>query len=279
MRKTAAGWWSLVCLTVIVVANLWLPERTGSWPDAGLWIGSTAANHAPPPAFSAGTLAAWIVTMAGMVVLLVLIGIALRQRPAGVLIDNRNRISLSKLQMIGWTVMILSGIVTIAATMLAGLASAPPAIEVPDTLLTLMGISLASATATPALLSLKPGAVDTNAVPGDASWTDLVQGDDVSNADAPDITKIQQLVITLIVMGVFLFQLGDILHYGGAFRDAAGHLLPYRVALPDLGPDLAWLVGISHVGYLTYKAVPHTDKERGAATPAAAVPAGDGAVG
>jgi hypothetical protein len=230
-----------------------------------------------PLACSGHTLAAWLFTVFALIAILAQIGSAVQGRRAGVLIDNRNRMSLSKAQMLGWTVLILSGTITVSAAMLSGLESAPTRIILSTQLLTLMGISLGTAAATPALLSVKNKAeVDSNETSGEAGWSDLVKGDDTSNADAPDVSKIQQLLMTLIVMGVYMFQLGNALRYGGNFSgEGAG-----AIGLPELRDDLVWLVGLSHGGYLAYKAVPHTTSDASANPPAGAAPVvADGAVG
>jgi hypothetical protein len=280
-KKAKNGLFCLLLIVLIVAANYWLPLRNVA--------GSSGAY-----AFGGWTLIAWLITLVAMVVMLRAIGIALNDRPAGVLVDNRNRISLSKAQMIGWTVLVLSALTTLAATQLAGLDKAPTSLTISTTLLTLMGISVASVAATPALLSLKPAAVDSRDAADQARWTDLVQGDDEANKDSIDISKVQQLLISLLVMGVYLFLVGNMLRYGaGADATAAANAAGTdaatvaaaiaanagRIGLPAPSADLVWLIGISHAGYLSYKAVPHSANP---ANPAAAPPAAaddDGAVG
>mgnify|MGYP003335203781 CR=1 FL=1 len=50
-------------------------------------------------------VAAWLVTIGGTVLFIALAGRATTGRWAGIAIDNRNRISLSKFQMVAWTVL------------------------------------------------------------------------------------------------------------------------------------------------------------------------------
>lgn len=225
----------VVLVAIIILANYFFPLQAAA--DAAGRI----------PAYSGWTLAAWLVTVVAMVLILAAIGKALQDRPAGVIIDNRNRISLSKLQMIGWTVLILSGLVTLAATMLARLYGAPATLTLDGTLIALMGISTTTLVAAPGLLSLKTAPVDTRPAAENAHWTDLVQGDEAANADAPDLSKIQQVLITLIVMGIYAFMLGNMLRFG-----------PAPIGLPVLDEQLIWLIGVSHAGYLSYKAMPHS---------------------
>lgn len=242
-QQGRSGLLCLLLIAVIVAANYALPGRASAVTPAG-------------SGFGVWTWVAWLITLAAMILMLRTIGVALKDRPAGVLIDNRNKISLSKFQMIGWTVLILSGIVTLEATMLADLAKAPQSLVIDPMLLTLMGISTTSLVAAPGVLSLKPAAqVESRSNVDKARWTDLFQGDGTADADTPDLSKIQQFLITLLVMAVFAFTMGNTFRYG-----VTG---PY-LELPRLGQDLIWLIGISHAGYLTYKAMPQTGGAGGA---------------
>lgn len=206
---------------------------------------------------------------------LAVIGGLINGRPAGAFIDNRNRLSLSKLQAGAWTVLVLSGFATAAAFN----ASVPSdyqtvtalAVAIPGELLLAMGISATSLVATPALLSLKSdedphpdavaqatrrtgvavvsnGKVATKFSPDEASWADLVTGDEVGNAGTPDLGKIQQCIITLILLAAYadyVFQ---------ALAAPSGLIS----SLPTLDKSFVWLMGISHASYLAYKAAPHT---------------------
>jgi hypothetical protein len=68
-----------------------------------------------------------------------------------ILIDRRNMVSLSKLQMAIWTILVVSGFVTIAALKTAFQIPNPLDIGIPETLWALMGISTASFIGSPLL--------------------------------------------------------------------------------------------------------------------------------
>lgn len=68
-----------------------------------------------------------------------------------ILIDRRNMVSLSKLQMAIWTILVISGFVTIAALKTAFQIPNPLDIGIPETLWVLMGISTASFIGSPLL--------------------------------------------------------------------------------------------------------------------------------
>ena len=91
--------------------------------------------------------------------------------------------------------------------------------------------------------------------PRDASVSDLFKGDEVVSAAYLDLGKVQVFFFTLIVVFAYAAEIGDIL-YG----------MPHPIrALPDLSTGIVALLGISHAGYLTSKAVPSNpaDYDRG----------------
>jgi hypothetical protein len=213
---------------------------------------------------------------AGLMLLAILmVGDALNGRPTGLIIDNRNRMSLSKLQMLVWTIVVVSALIVYASynVRLMIPTGEPLDIVIPPPLLFAMGIAATSFIATPAILSMKAqqtpaqADVDTaNAAPGtlqntgkvfgrtspsDASWTDLFQGDEVGNFDSPDLSKIQQVAITLLLIGIYCGQIVTLF----VGLPAKGPLL---TTLPVLGQQFVVLMGISHASYLAYKAAPHT---------------------
>jgi uncharacterized RDD family membrane protein YckC len=219
----------------------------------------------------------FLVLMALMLVEFMLLGWLINKRPAGAFIDNRNRISLSKLQAAGWTVVVLSGFATaaaynIATAMYEDTSITALAIVIPGELLIAMGISATSLVATPALLTMKseqPEASEAKMDAArdklgneiqqngkllirnsstDASWSDLVTGEEVGNAGSPDLGKIQQAAITMLLLGCYIAYV---------YADLAGSQETIR-SLPTLDKSFVWLLGISHASYLAYKAAPHT---------------------
>lgn len=134
-----------------------------------------------------------------------------------------------------------------------------------------MGISATSLVATPALLSLKAdedpqddaaakaslrtgtnvvanGKLANKASPAQASWADLVTGEEIGNVGTPDLGKIQQVLITLILLGA----------YAGYVFENFSLVSGVIGSLPQLDKSFVWLLGISHASYLAYKAAPHT---------------------
>jgi hypothetical protein len=199
----------------------------------------------------------------------------------GVFIDDRNRISLSRLQMFAWFLLILP--VLLAGLMHnVGLAGEDPPLDViiPGSVLALMGISLTSMAASPLARSLKrTGVADrseskktieamntraglevrritrgtelANVSPNDALWSDVVSGEETGNGALVDLGKLQNLYITvalLLAYGTLLY--GTLGTLGEQVRFAG---------LPPLSEGLVALLGVSHAGYLTYKVAPHSN--------------------
>ena len=205
----------------------------------------------------------------------------------GLLIDDRNKMSLSRLQLTLWTVVILSGLVTAALSNVAAGFEHPLDITIPEELLLLMGISTTSLVASPLIRSNKrigPRAqeqlaenignlaeqegVDTNEVterlreprgvevgnrsPRHARWSDLFRGEEAGNAAHLDLGKVQNFYFTLILVISYAVVLAT------EFGIGAGVL-----EMPALSVGAVTMLGISHAGYLTYKATPHTSRQAG----------------
>ena len=192
----------------------------------------------------------------------------------GAFIDERNMISLSRFQMLVWTVLVLSayGAITISRAQTDPTTALD--VGVPQTLWILMGISTTSLVGSPLLKNTKrdpglalgaddqaealdnqreglaehvrvEGRIVSKKRIGDARWSDLFIGEEVSNVAHLNLAKIQMFFFTVLV----------VLSYGVA----VGKLLVSTnspAALPDVGEGMLALFGISHGGYLIDKAVP-----------------------
>jgi hypothetical protein len=195
----------------------------------------------------------------------------------GLLIDERNKISLSRLQTTIWTLLILSALF-IAALSNVRLGQADPlAIAIPTTLWMLVGISTTSLVGSPLVLSTKKGrSANTNEIqqtlnllaqqnvnigsvanlgqvivntnPKNARWADLFTGEETGNAAQFDLAKIQMFYFTFILVLVYAVTLGLLFEQPETIISA----------FPDLSQGMLTLLGISHVVYLTNKIVPHS---------------------
>jgi len=197
----------------------------------------------------------WFVAILVLLLLAGLAGRASKHGWLGILIDGRGRYSLNHLQIVMWTVLVLS-------TMLAlFFYSRPPTLQafaIPNTLLLLMGISVGSAATAGAIKSgkaVKNAAVQVQGilpaaavVPGGALFIPPHPAQVVLQEEGPlidqvvDVTKFQNLIFTL-VLGVT---------YVVLLLDSVGVGTPGYPNL-DAAPNLLWLLGISHAGYLAGK--------------------------
>jgi hypothetical protein len=196
----------------------------------------------------------------------------------GLLIDSRNKLSLSRLQMLMWTVVILSSFLAAVLINIEKQYPEPMSISVPPELWLLMGISTTSLVSSPLILNLKKsqsaseekkawafeqlarqavditkiaihGQIVVNQTPQAAQWSDLFRGSETGNAGQLDIGKLQMFFFTLVL----------VLAYGSGlaalFNDNAERI----AALPAIDSGMLTLLGISHAGYLVSKAIPYSE--------------------
>ncbi|MGA2042517.1 MAG: hypothetical protein ABSG83_04005 [Roseiarcus sp.] len=268
----------------------------------------------------------WVAVTATLVALCALAGYLVNSRFDGILIDDRNRVSLSRLQWVAWFVVLISGYFTesIANVVIHWGATAPPTDPFPTIapeLLGLIGIASASPVASsmivvnkkqaspgldaqdaqnaqaaqtaraaqaalgpqaaqnaqpaqdpqaaedaqaaqdpqavPAPPAIQPmasddaptrqGAMDANKTTDEASWADLYLGEEVANRYVVDISRLQNLVFTVLLIGVYL---------GGLWVKLAEVPKEGFASLPEVGQSFVWLLGVSHAAYLTSKAAP-----------------------
>jgi hypothetical protein len=226
-----------------------------------------------------GRLPLW--TFLGLGALLALFtivtGWAITGEVGGALIDPRKgRMSLSRLQVLAWTILVLSAYLNAFVVNIAAGRHDPLDVAIPGELLIAMGISLASLTGAQAVLGYKqsvhgtsvqtpelgvdlvPGAEVRTATEEDvrasvlkgrrARWRDVFMGDSAEASDSLDLGKVQMFYITVaLVVG-----------YGIAVATA---FTPIKVGadggiatLPALNQAFVALLGLSHAGYLTAKA-------------------------
>lgn len=194
----------------------------------------------------------------------------------GLLIDQRNVISLARFQMAVWTVIVLSAFLMAAIYNVFTGVDEPLSIQIPSQLWWLMGMSTTSLVGTPLLLGDKAkkkpseealeatkqllqksgesdadthavGQVLANTSPDLARWSDMFTGDETSNGAHLDLAKLQMFFFTLVIA----------MTYVAALWRTFAHAQPDGITqFPELNGSAVALLGISHVGYLSNKAVP-----------------------
>jgi len=245
-----------------------------------------AFNKAPAEgALDWARLAAWSLCLAGLGAVFAQVGFEVRGRFGGVLVDERNRYSLSRLQMVLWTGIVLS---TLYVLFVANAVRGTPAFESAEIaldphLVALMGFSVATFVLSPMALSRKTdvpasvmsvekaneelgttqklstpvwaaGSVLMKGAPADARLSDLIRGEDVGDAATVDLPRTQMLLMTLVVVIGFTAAIVKRLATGPLLLDS----------LPNITETLLLLILVSHSGYLAGKLIPTTGSTSGA---------------
>lgn len=228
-----------------------------------------------------GRAETWFVTLALLAGALVVAGYAIRGRWSGIFIDRDNRISLSRFQLILWTVLLVSALFTAGLTnAMPPPDAAPLMIAIPREIWALLGLGAFTAVAAPAIKDSKRGpAASPVLAPGptmavaaktleldqglkalptfdnrvmvkasseDARWIDLIMGD-YEGAAYVDVSKLQQLAFTLVLIVIYTMGLW-------AVMSAAGNIHKF----PDVDGGFLALLAISHAAYLADKQVAAT---------------------
>ena len=229
---------------------------------------------------------AWLVSSGAFAALFSQWGEFLKGDLSGLLIDRRNRYSLSRLQMLLWTVLTIPAIaVALGSNALrASDVGVFPELILDWNLVLLMGISLSSFVLAPTALAVRmqvtpsadtlvqsraqvatasnvatanvssAGAVVFKAQAADARMIDLVMGEEVGNSGTFDLARIQMLAITIIVWFTYAVMLARVFANG-----APGGAIVAK--FPGFDNTLLALIAVSHVGYLAGKVTPKTTQQ------------------
>ena len=211
----------------------------------------------------------WLLTFAIVTAFVVVAGKYCTNQWRGVLIDKFNLLSLSRFQMVLWTLVILPGWFAIVFHNLA-IDGGTDALNVtiPDQVFILLGITTVSLVGAPLIKKErleKPEPTPTdnqnaaslpqgkgllgkavkNDDPGKANWGDMLKGETAGDFDTLDLAKVQMFLFTL------LLALGYAFSFAKLFANADGNI----DAMPPISEGMSMLLGISNTAYLTNKAV------------------------
>ena len=207
---------------------------------------------------------AWLITLLLLIGCFAVIGMIPTGQPPvrdwrGVLIDQRNRISLSRFQLVLWTLLVVSAIITEGTFNALWSIDDPLGLAIPKELWILVGLSSATAVAAPVVLGTKnpDGAAD-NALstkdPGGHAWRDMFYGDDKGNDDQVDFSKVQQFFLTVVLIVIYGIEIGAILMNPGV--PPGDTKMSIRMFFPALDAGFLGLMAVSQVAYISYKALP-----------------------
>ena len=263
-NRQAWGVTALGCsITVIVAATLGVTAHYQTSPHPAVAVGGFLAQ------------------LAALVLILLGLGWRITGVGLGAILSSRYTYSLSKLQMAGWTCVVFAALLVAAEIRLFGFFGAIKgealSFSIPGELMAAMGIALFTTGATPAVLALKAaqnappdpqadqaarrmaemagtdtatidnvGRVMTRSDKRGARLIDLVTGDEVANAGNVDLSKVQNLLLTMLLLGAYTGMVIARLAGGSNFD----------TGLPALDERFVELMAVSHAGYLAYKALP-----------------------
>jgi hypothetical protein len=170
--------------------------------------------------------------------------------PIGILIDQRGRYSLSNLQLVMWSIIVLSLLSGVFWGRLVDGVANPAAFSIPANVLGLLGISAGSAATATAVKASKDAtrsaSIAASADEDKPRFSQVFLQEEGASADkVVDVSKYQNFVIT-IVLGV-------------AYVALAAHAIDHAAtaarltSLPNFSSTFLVLLGISHGAYLAGK--------------------------
>jgi hypothetical protein len=217
----------------------------------------------------------------GIGMIFMAIGSTVAGQALGFLINENNLMSLSRLQLSIWTIVIVASYGSYAFTRLHMVyppekdAWTPLVITIDSSILVLLGISAGSFVASPAISSTqknkvpdvgvvaqtaqatgdttaevdsnRDGLLYANTNISDARFTDIFQGDEIGNTTQVDLAKVQMFLFTAVTaIGYLVCVIKDLRHASNP------------EALPKIPEQLNGILGISHLGYLGSRGITHT---------------------
>ena len=203
-------------------------------------LGLSRSNH----------LGLWFAVALGVLVLALMfvVGLGVVGRIDGILIDARNRVTLSNFQLVAWTLVVITAWGGAFLTnLLAGQAPTDALnVSVPQELWTALGVSGASFVGAKAIRAPqnKAGKLAVKDAAKAASWGDMFVSDLQADAMHTDISKVQMFFFSVVLALGYMAAVVDLL------INASGPIH----ALPALNSAFVIVLAISHGGYLGRKA-------------------------
>jgi hypothetical protein len=195
-------------------------------------------------------LIAWGVAAVVLLLAAGVIGAISCKNALGILIDSRGRYSLTQLQIVVWSVVVISLVAGVLWIRLRQGASEPLGFSIPDQLLLVLGISTGSTVTATAVKASKdaahPEAVSASG-PGDPprlSQIFLLEEGKLAD-QVVDVTKYQNFWITVLLVAAYVVSAASMIIKAGAASDIT--------ALPGFSDTFVILLAVSHAGYLAGK--------------------------
>jgi hypothetical protein len=193
----------------------------------------------------------WAISAIVLIVLGFGLGWVATKQRLGLLIDTRGRYSLTQVQVVTWTIVVLSMIGGVVFARLAAEEADALGFSIPDELLIVMGISVGSAATTTVVKAGKdsqhPDRIAASDPASDKpSFMQVFLVEEGAAADKViDVTKFQNFWITFVLVVAYVAQAID------TFDAAQG--VSTITTLPEFSTTFVTLLGISHAAYVAGK--------------------------
>jgi hypothetical protein len=191
----------------------------------------------------------WIFNFIVFVVDGLVIGYCFTGRWLGIFINERKLMSISRVQVALWTLLVLSTLFTIFVIRFRSGVQDPINVGIDLHLWAVMGISLGSFAGKTAIIGKKAARGVRLIVRTDTSTTtlmDIFRSDEDQNKDIADIGKVQMFFFTLITIIPYAFAIWMMFGQTG---------IGSITSLPPLTDAVVAILGISHAGMLGNSAV------------------------
>jgi hypothetical protein len=194
----------------------------------------------------------WAAACAGLVAVGVAVGMLSTGHPAGVLVDQRGRYSLNRLQLVVWMFVVLSLLIGVTAARLVARSTAPLEFTVPPELLGVLGLSVGTTVVAGAVKANKSSrrSAYVAATPAGSRprWRDVLLVEEGPDAERTvDITKLQNLLLTAFLSVAYA---GLAVHTFLGMGQTAIASPSDITALPSMSPTFLTLLAVSQAGYV-----------------------------
>lgn len=247
--------------------------------EDGWWIGLPKTFLAEGSTFS--LLKYYFLSVAALAIVFLGIGVSQTGRLAGALISPQHRMSLARLQVICWSVLLFSGFAIYSAFNIGTIAAVWTASSekylLPEFQIwawAVLGIAIATPSASALVKAFTPSdkefqtmlqshdsqrvhlvPLEQRGAPKDAKFSDLFAGETKWQTDNVDLSRAQMLVITLLLLVLYTAWLMTSLNAIGVAQvfnafPGAGAILS---SFPDPGPVFTGLLALTHGTYIAGK--------------------------
>ncbi|MFP3604665.1 hypothetical protein [Paraburkholderia sp. SIMBA_053] len=278
-KRTYAALLFVLWLAVFVASAFWF-WFIAYWAKTAQPFGKTSSffwNMLKTNDTHFSLLIPFTIVLTSIAALIAAAGLARKGQWFGALIDERYRFSLSQTQQVSWTVLLIGSLAVMGwfnATWGVDIENLFPTMQ-PE-LWAALGINLAltplisdtilsikddqatkeeqNPQSTPPASLVTPALLDKKHRPDNASWVDLVSGETEGTQDQIDVSRLQHLIISGILLSGYCLEVVKLVVSLPVGLNTGGTTPPPFAALPEVGKTFIWLLVFSHAGYLVFKA-------------------------